>query len=179
MINKILNLTSSSHDEYYTPEYAVLPIVEYVQKGSIIWCPFDTKESNYVKILQKDFIVINSHIDEGKDFFEYTPEKFDYIISNPPYSIKNKVFKRLFELKKPFAMLIGNIELFGSKERFEMFKNNKFEIMFFDKRISFFKDFTNKELSINPSFSSLYLTSNVLPEKIIFKDLIKSHDKTS
>lgn len=31
----------------------------------------------------------------------------DYIISNPPYSLKGDVIDRLFEIGKPFAMLVG------------------------------------------------------------------------
>ena len=31
------------------------------------------------------FNVTYSHINEGKDFFEYQPEKWDVIISNSPY----------------------------------------------------------------------------------------------
>ena len=52
----------------------------------------------------------------------------DYIISNPPYSAKTEVLQRLFEIRKPFAMLVGVVGLFESQKRFEMFKNNKFEI---------------------------------------------------
>lgn len=41
----------------------------------------------------------------------------DYIVSNPPYSIKGDVFTRLFEIGKPFAMLVGVVGLFESKKK--------------------------------------------------------------
>ena len=51
--------------------------------------------------------VIRSHIDEGKNFFYYEPEEhYDVIISNPPFSCKDDVLKRLYELDKPYAMLL-------------------------------------------------------------------------
>lgn len=31
----------------------------------------------------------------------------DYIISNPPYSLKGEVLKQLYEIGKPFAMLVN------------------------------------------------------------------------
>lgn len=40
------------NDEYYTPEYAVIPILKYLKPNSTIWCPFDTNESNFVKVLK-------------------------------------------------------------------------------------------------------------------------------
>lgn len=40
----------SRNDEYYTPAYAVRPILNYLKPGTVIWCPFDTGESQYVKI---------------------------------------------------------------------------------------------------------------------------------
>ena len=37
-------------DEYYTPEYAILPLLKYIPINMKIWCPFDDYSSNYVKI---------------------------------------------------------------------------------------------------------------------------------
>ena len=48
-----------------------------------------------------------SHIGTGQDFLQYEPqEDYDYIISNPPFSKKDAILKRLYELKKPFAILM-------------------------------------------------------------------------
>lgn len=44
-----------------------------------------------------------------------------------------------------FAMLVGVSGLFESKRRFNLFKNNNFEIMYFDKRISYFKDYKEQK----------------------------------
>jgi hypothetical protein len=162
------------NDEWFTPEYAILPLREFVKLNSVIWCPFDKQESNYVKLLECwGHNVIYSHIDNGEDFFEYEPNiDYDYIISNPPYSLKNKVFDRLFRLKKPFAMLVGVVGIFESKYRYEMFKQNDFEIMFFDKRISFYRNLNDKQKT-NPPFSSVYITHNMLHNRIVFKEIHK------
>lgn len=172
-------VANSGNDEFYTPKYAITPILKYLKPNSIIWCPFDSEESLFVKVLKDEgHTVINTHIDmEHGDFFKielpnliYKP---DYIISNPPYSLKKEVFERLFELKIPFMMLVGVVGLFESKARFNMFKNNDFEIMYFDKRISYFKNYTDQKPSLNPPFSSVYLCSGVLPKTIVFEEIRK------
>ena len=107
----------SRNDEYYTPAYAVIPILKYLKLGATIWCPFDTEESQYVKIFSENgFHVIHGHIQTGQDFFKVPVPECDYIISNPPYSLKGKVIKRLYEIGKPFAMLINFQGIFDSKE---------------------------------------------------------------
>ena len=132
-------------------------------------------ESNFVKTLNKSgHKVLNTHIDNNEDFFYYNmPSKIDYIISNPPYSLKYEVFKKLFELGKPFAMLVGVVGLFESQKRFAMFKDNDFEIMYLDKRVSYFKDYLDVRPKLNPPFSSVYLTKGILPKQIVFERIIK------
>ena len=117
--------------------------------------------------------MLHTHLSEGKDFFKLKKCNVDYIISNPPYSRKTEVLEKLFKLDIPFAMLVGVVGLFESKKRFEMFKNNQFEIMYFDKRIAYFKDYDEQKPSLNPPFSSVYVCHNVLPRQIVFEELKK------
>jgi len=171
---KMDKVAGSGNDEFYTPLYAVKPILEFVKPFSTIWCPFDTEESWFVYALREyGCKVIATHLTTGQDFFNYEPKKYDYIISNPPYSLKNEVFERLFALNKPFAMLVGLVGLFESQKRFNLFKNHNFEIMYLNKRVAFFKDFGEQKPSLNPPFSSVYLTRNLLPEKIMFREITK------
>ena len=168
-------VAGSGNDEFYTPVYAITPLLKYLKPNSRIWCPFDTEDSNFIKVLQDNgHNCFYTHLQEGLDFFTTKPPTpCDYIISNPPYSLKAEVFEKLFNLGIPFAMLVGVVGLFESKKRFTMFKNNPFEVMYMDKRISYFKDFTEQKPSLNPPFSSVYLCSGVLPEKIVFEEIIK------
>ena len=163
------------NDEFYTPNYAIEPLLKYLKPNSIIWCPFDTDRSNFVKLLMENgHTVRHSHIGEGADFFtSEPPEGTEYIISNPPYSIKAEVFERLFNLNIPFAMLVGVVGLFESQKRFKMFKDNNFEIMYFNKRISYFKNYDDQKPSLNPPFSSVYITSRILPKQICFEEIKK------
>ncbi len=166
--------TFNKNDEYGTPKYAVIPILEYLKPNSTIWCPFDKENSNYVKVFRENgFNVIFGHIDDGKDFFQEECPECDYIISNPPYSLKGEVFKKLYKTGKPFAMLINFQGIFDHKERFEMFKNNEVQLLYLSPRVSYIKDGLGNS---GVPFQSGYLCSNILNKQIEFKYLDKSKE---
>jgi hypothetical protein len=172
---KMDKVAGSGNDEFYTPLYAVKPIEKYIKHNSTIWCPFDTKDSVFVKEFENmGHNVIATHIVNGEDFFEIEVPECDYIISNPPYSLKGEVFQRLFEIGKPFAMLVGVVGLFESQKRFDMFKNNDFEIMYMNRRIAYFKSYEEQKPSLNPPFSSVYLCKGMLPKQIVFEEVEKA-----
>lgn len=174
---KMDKVANSGNDEFYTPKYAVKPIVQYLKSRGFnkIWCPFDTKDSWFVKVLQGEGMdTVYSHIDEGNDFFEMDIPECDCIVSNPPYSIKGEVLEYLFKIHKPFAMLVGVVGLFESEKRFSMFQSNDFEILYLNRRVSYFKDFTDQKPLLNPPFSSVYICSQVLPKQICFERIHKN-----
>lgn len=163
----------NKNDEYFTPSYAVYPIIKYLKPNSVIWCPFDKEDSEYVKVFKKEgFKVLFGHIETGQDFFEVVPPVCDYIISNPPYSLKGEVFNRLYEIGKPFAMLINFQGIFDHKDRFKMFKNNKAEMMWLSPRVNYIKPNENK--AGGAPFQSGYLCSGILPKELMFESLDRS-----
>ena len=167
-------VANSKNDEFYTPPYAILPLLKYLKPNSTIWCPFDTEESHFVKIFKANgHNVIATHLESGVDFFDCETPDCDYIISNPPYSVKGEVIARLFAIGKPFAMLVGVVGLFESQKRFNLFKTFNFEMMYFNKRISYFKDYADQKPSLNPPFSSVYVCKDILPRQIVFEEIIK------
>lgn len=130
-------LTSDKEDnELYTPFYAVDPIIKYLPKGKIIWCPFDEKWSAfYVHLKELGYRVIRSSLSDGQDFFKYEPERWDLIVSNPPFSIKDKVLERLYSFQKPFAVLLPLNSLQG-KTRYKYFEQG-IQLLSFDSRICY------------------------------------------
>lgn len=162
--------TDKESDEYYTPKEAVVPIIKYLKKEMVVWCPFDTEDSEYVKCIRANGNkVIFSHIDSGENFFSFEPkERYDVIISNPPFSLKDDILKRLDELNKPFAILLPLPTLQGQK-RFEYLKDC--EALIFDKRINFYSDKEHKIMIKGVAFASIYICKNFLPEKLIFEKL--------
>lgn len=158
-------------DEWYTPESAIYPLLVHIPYGAIIWCPFDTEESNFVKVLkQRGYRVEYSHIDtDNGNFLTYEPDEWDIIVSNPPYSIRNDILKRAFELKKPFALLMNTNGLFDSQIRWDLFSQNNFSLFYLKGRVNYMKEYGKVEKS-SPPFQSAYITSGLFKEKIVFEN---------
>lgn len=169
-------LTASKNDESnenYTPYYAVDPIVKYISKNMKIWCPFDEEWSAYYNSFKEQgFDVIRSSIQEGQDFFKYEPDNYDIIVSNPPFNIKDKILKRLDELRKPFAILLPLNSLQGSVRYGNCFKNG-IQLLSFDQRIGFHKVDKMKLPVEGSPFASAYFCRGVLPKDLIVEKLVK------
>jgi hypothetical protein len=165
-------INSTPYDEIYTPAYAVKVLLPYLKPNSKILCPFDMAHSEYVKVLSNaGHIVYYSHLElgGGKDFLTYTKQEvdmFDYIISNPPFSVKDSVLTKLYELNKPFAMLLPISTLEGVY-RSTLFQKHGLEVLVLDKRINF-----QGQKKGNWQNTS-YFCSSILPKQLIFHTLDK------
>lgn len=155
------------NDECYTPANAVYPLLDYMEpfRDKIIWCPFDTEDSEYVKVFTKHgYNVVYSHINNGKDFYSYEPEEWDVIISNPPFTNKRKIFERANSFNKPYCLLMTLTWLNDSAPK-QIWMNRDLQLLMFDRRISF------KGIEGKPTFSSGYFCYNFLPKQIIMRTL--------
>lgn len=114
---------------------------------------------------------VRSHIDEGQDFFEYEPDNYDVIISNPPFSIKDKILQRLYELDKPFAILLPLNSLQG-KSRYKFFEQG-IQILSFDQRIGY-HNINNMDVPVEGSpFATAYFCRDILPKDLIIEKIEK------
>ena len=162
-----------SSDEQYTPNYGVVPILKYIPSNAIVWCPFDLPHSEYVKqISELDNVeVVHSHLLDGKDFFKYEPDKWDYVVSNPPFKIKRLFFERALDLGKPFALLSPLIWLNDSGPKLVYLNAKKdMQLLMFDKRMRFAD--TKGEILNKITFSSAYYCCDFLQQDIILEKLI-------
>lgn len=126
------------NDEFYTPEIAVDMILPYIPKHiTRIWECTAVSERKIVKVLRENgYTVISTHIKDGFDFLKSEPSDYEIIITNPPYSIKDKFLKRAFELRRPFMFLLPISTLEGSW-RNKAFRENHIQLIIPDKRFSF------------------------------------------
>ena len=164
-------LTSDKEDnELYSPFYIVDHIIKYLPKDKIIWCPFDEEWSAfYIRLKECGYTVIRSSLKDNKNFFEYSPAQWDIIVSNPPFSIKDKVLDRLYSFHKPFAVLLPLNSLQG-KSRFEYFKQG-IQILSFDSRVCYHdKKHMNSVVKGNP-FATAYFCKDLLPKDLIIEQL--------
>ena len=168
--------SDKENNELYTPIYAVDPILKYIPKDKIIWCPFDEEWSAFYRRLKEEgYNVVRSSLKDGQDFFTYEPDKWDMIVSNPPFSSKDKVLERLYSFKKPFAILLPLNSLQG-KTRFKFFTQG-IQLLSFDSRISFHKPDSMDIVIKGSPFATAYFCKDLLPRDLIVEEL-KFYEKS-
>ena len=163
-----LHTSSGKNDECYTPRYGVEPLLPYMEKfrHKTIWCPFDTKESEFVKVFcEYGYNVVHSHISEGKDYYTYEPENWDVMISNPPFSGKKRIFERAVSFNKPFCLLM-TVAWLNDSAPAKVFQNIDLQLLMFVNRMQFL----NQGPANKINFSSAYFCRDFLPKQIIFTD---------
>lgn len=160
----------NEQDEYYTPPILVRPILKYIPAGAVVWCPFDTEDSEFVQLIRKNGnAVIASHIWNGQDFFKWKPsEHYDCIVSNPPFSRKKEVLQKLYDLGKPFAMVLG-LPILNYQEIGEFFLDKELQLLIVDKKVSFDGN--------TASFNNSYFCHKFLPRDIIFAHIENNNSR--
>ena len=161
---KMLGKTAvcASSDECYTPREAIEPLMKYLDKGYKYYDCTSKFSSKLIHTMNENGF--NCEGCEDLDFLtDEIVKDIDIIITNPPYSKKDKFIKRCYELGKPFALLLPVSALQG-QARGKMFKENGIEILALNKRI----DFTGKG---SPHFGVAWFCYNILPEKLLFDEV--------
>lgn len=161
--------SKGNNDECMTLPYAVKPIIKYIPKDAVVWCPFDKEDSEFVtQIRANGNKVIYSHIENGQDFLTYEPEEhWDCIVSNGPFTNKRKIFERALSFNKPFALIMANTWLNDSAPK-QLFKNKDLQLLMFEERMKFLN---NGVVQNKITFSSSYYCYNFLPKQIIMESL--------
>jgi|SRR3990167_8811385 len=117
-------------DEFGTPFKAIKPLLPYLRKDWVIW------ESAWGKgVLAKHFELEGFEVVGSTDFFSENKE-CDVIITNPPYSLKDRFLDRCYTLGKPFALLMPLTALEG-KMRGRLYRENGIQLIIPNKRINF------------------------------------------
>ena len=71
MKSNLVLYSKGKNDECYTPAYGVKPILEFIPEDVIVWCPFDTEDSEFVKQISETNKIVNSHIKNDQDFYNH------------------------------------------------------------------------------------------------------------
>uniref|UniRef100_A0A6M3JJ27 Putative methyltransferase n=1 Tax=viral metagenome TaxID=1070528 RepID=A0A6M3JJ27_9ZZZZ len=120
-------------DQFQTPPKAVDILTPYLNKNWIIWECAWGKGRLYDRLSEKGFNVIASI--EGEDFL-ITNKHCDCIVTNPPYSIKDKFIARCYSLGKPFALLMPLTALEG-QFRQSLYRQYGIKLLLPNKRFNF------------------------------------------
>lgn len=122
-------------DIFQTPDKALEPILRFIPQKYSIWEPASAK-GNIVKFFSgKGYNITGTDLNNGVDFFSSDIES-DCIITNPPYSIKDKWIQRCYELNKPFMLLLPITALEGIKRQ-KLYKDKGIQLILFNRRINY------------------------------------------
>ena len=133
-------MTKDGADDYQTPPETLLPLYEYLDKDKIIWepaCGFgnlvNAFEARGYEVIATDKYVPPLPL---RDFLIYEPQLYDYIITNPPFSIKTEFVRRSYALKKPFTLLMPYAGL-ETDDRQKLYKKLGIQLILFNQRVNF------------------------------------------
>ena len=147
---------ASSPDDFQTPPEALRPLYPYLKREWIIWECAEGKGYLTEALRANGYQVIGTDILSGEDFLRWQPDRFDCIVTNPPFSIKQKFLIRAYSLGKPFAFLLPLTTL-ETRARQQLFTEHGIEIILFDKRINFVTP--NKVTNSSSWFATAWFTN--------------------
>ena len=164
----------SKKDICQTPAYALEPLLPYIKTSTHgrVWECADGEGYLKKAISNAGHSVWGTDIIRGGDFLELNPlPDTEFIITNPPFSLKYRFLKRCYELEKPFALLMP-VDVLGSVTAQRLFKEHGFELMLLNKRIDF--KMPNKGWGgAGAWFPVAWFCWKLLPEQIMYGEINK------
>jgi hypothetical protein len=146
-MNTHLSNLNSNNIEYYTPDWVWTCLKKYIPIDKVIWEAFRNENAESCRsaecLRELGFNVVNPLC----DFFEN--DYGDICVSNPPFNRKKEVMERLFQLEKPFMLILPNIIL-NTIYFIEWLKKDKdLQIILLPKRVDFLKPNGEKKVIIH------------------------------
>lgn len=159
------------YDACQTPGYALEPLLPYLQGQRIVWECARGEGFMYEALEQSGLKAVGSDILTGQNFFEFEPDSYSCIVTNPPYSLKFRWLERCYQLGKPFALLLP-VETLGAKRAQELFKVHGAEFLMLNKRINF--KMPNKGWDgAGAQFPTMWVCWKLLPQTIVYGEITR------
>ena len=104
------------YDDYYTPKWVWEKVIHLIPKDKVIWeaCMLNAVESKSMEILTElGYKVVG---DTSWDILTCEIPDCDIIVTNIPFetSIKKAILKRLYEIGKPFLIIMNSCNVFSN-----------------------------------------------------------------
>lgn len=151
--------TNAESDECYTPSDQVIPLLEYLDKDKTYYEATSGKSSNILEGFHKNgYAMVGSG---DTDFLDCTENDiYDGVITNPPYSLKDKFIEHCYSLGKPFALFLP-VAAFQGAKRGQMFMDYGMSALVYNYRV----DFTGGGA---PHFGNAWFIHGFLPPNTIY-----------
>ena len=160
---KINNLTNSLYsDEWYTDQETVDLVIKLLQPTGLICCPFDTKNSLFVQSAKQIGNCVYGMNDWLLNDYEY-----DYLMTNPPFSLKTQVIEKVAKSFKPSALIMP-LDSLGGVARHSIYRQYGYPAVYMPaNRIKYFDSNWDKKQGSN--FHSVILLFHTNWEGIIWE----------
>ena len=152
-------------NDFQTPHGTFDNVFKYIPKEYKIWEPACGKGNLVQDFTNRGYDIIGTDIQGGYDYFQYEPENFDMIVTNPPFSIKDKWIERTYSFNKPFILLLPLTCLEGQKRQ-TLYREKGVNVMLFPNRINYE---TPTGIGSGAWFPSCLISWGLdIPEKLLF-----------
>ncbi len=163
-LNRKGNDLQFKDDDYETETKVLKDLLPFIEEHTIIYDPFFCNGKVKEEWEELNKTCLNEKLDA---FNREHPAEFDIVISNIPFSLKEKCVELGFELNKPFILLMP-IDAMGSKWIKKYWDRLQFIIP--NGRYSFFKK-SNKDKKSSAWFDTMWVCYGInLSQKIIKLD---------
>ncbi len=151
------------NDEIWTPPSAIDPLIPYLPKPTnsrrqkpVLWemCPGNGEMVYHLS--NKGFRISS---ESGLNSLVWEPKVWQFIVTNPPWSLKHLFLQRCVEFNRPFALLLP-IRTLGVR-RCQAWLD-KVDVLFLAKRV----DFTGGGA---PYEACAWFTRWMLPDRMVFE----------
>lgn len=138
LLSLMTNDSDIKNDHYQTPDEALYPLLRTIRYHTSCFASGSANvydpacgARNIVRFFQNlGYASYGSDILEGADFFEIKEmiPRMDMIITNPPYSLKDRFLEHALSFKIPVAFLM-NLNSLGTARRQKIFQKNKLQLI--------------------------------------------------
>jgi hypothetical protein len=123
-------------NDFQTPPWVLDPLYQYLPDGLIWECACGNRNLSK-RLYERGYATWATDILTGQDFLTTTMNGWvKCIVTNPPYTLKNKFLARCYELGVPFALLLP-LTTFETPFRQNLFRSYGIEVIFLPKRVEF------------------------------------------
>lgn len=168
-------LLQGAPDDFQTPPYALKPLLPYLPKDWTIWEPACGHGYLVDELERLSYNVVASELyaEPSVDFLnDDLYFRWNAIVTNPPYSLKQQFLERCYGFYKPFALLLP-LTTFETGKRQRLFRDNGLEVIFMDKRVNF--ETPNKVEKSSAWFATAWFTWGLnIGQAMTFAELDRS-----
>lgn len=156
-------------DHFQTPPEAILPLLPFLTKDLIVWEPACGKGNLVRAFKSHGYDCFGTDLLTGHDFLTMdAPRPYDVIVTNPPFTVKDGVIARCYEIGKPWALLLPLTALEGQFRQY-LYRKHGVQVLVMPKRVNFE---TPNDAGSSSWFPTMWVTHGLrLPSDLTFVGL--------